>query len=266
MDKSGEHHYECRGAARAAMSARAATVLLRRDHVGLQGPNSDEGACHLDLIPNPLVIPIGIVVGILVAAPVGPVNVLCVQRAIERGFWGGMAAGIGSVLGDGLIALFAGLGVNAISGAVQYHRVAIQIVGGLALIAFGVKLYLTKPRLVPLADLHNDTATLRDFAWDIPQTFFLTITNPGAVLGLFAILGGIGTFVEVASLIDVLALVAAIMGGSLAWWMFLSNFISRYRHRIDAARIAQINRVSGLLLVLFGAILIGEMILKHPPA
>lgn len=217
----------------------------------------------MDLIPNPLVIPVGIFIGILVAAPVGPVNVLCVQRAIERGFWGGMAAGIGSVMGDGLIALLAGLGVNAISGAVEYHRVAIQIIGGLALIVFGLKLYLTKPRVTPLSELHEDKATLRDFAWDIPQTFFLTITNPGAVLGLVGIFGGIGTFVEVASLVDVLALVAAIMGGSLAWWVFLSNYISRYRHRIDAAQIAQINRIAGLLLVLFGSVLIGEMIWKH---
>lgn len=217
----------------------------------------------MDLIPNPLVIPVGIFIGVLVAAPVGPVNVLCVQRAIERGFWGGVAAGIGSVLGDGLIALFAGLGVNAISGAIQYHRVGIQIVGGLALIVFGLSLYLTKPRIVPLADTHADKASLRDFAWDIPKTFFLTISNPGAVLGLFAIFGGIGTFVEVASLIDVLALVASIMGGSIAWWVFLSNFISRFRHRIDATRIAQINRISGLFLILFGSVLIGEMIWKH---
>ena len=69
-------------------------------------------------MPNPLIIPVGIIIGILVAAPVGPVNVLCIQRAIERGFWGGIAAGFGAMLGDGLIALCAALGVGAISGAV----------------------------------------------------------------------------------------------------------------------------------------------------
>ncbi len=61
----------------------------------------------MQLIPNLLIIPVGLIIGVLVAAPVGPVNVLCVQRAIERGFWGGIAAGLGSVLGDGLIALCA---------------------------------------------------------------------------------------------------------------------------------------------------------------
>lgn len=68
------------------------------------------------MLPNPLVLPVGIIIGILVAAPVGPVNVLCIQRAIARGMWGGVAAGLGAVLGDGLIALSAAMGVGAISG------------------------------------------------------------------------------------------------------------------------------------------------------
>lgn len=213
----------------------------------------------MDFIPNPLIIPVGLVIGVLVAAPVGPVNVLCIQRAIERGMWGGIAAGIGAVLGDGLIALFAALGVGAISGAVTHHRTAIQIVGGLALIAFGVKLYRTAPRLVPFDPEADSRARLRDFVWDIPQTFFLTITNPGAVLGLFAIFGGVSTFVEVDGYIAALTMVAAIMAGSLAWWVLLSTFIGRIRHRLDPGRLGQINRYAGLLLIVFGGVLIGEM-------
>ena len=216
----------------------------------------------LDYIPNPLIIPIGLVVGVLIAAPVGPVNVLCIQRAIERGFWGGVAAGIGSVMGDGLIALCAGMGVGAISGAIEKHRAVIQAIGGLALIAFGVRLYLATPRLQVASDVDAGRASLRDFAWDIPQTFFLTITNPGAVLGLFAVFGGVSTFVEVHSTVDVLLMVAAIVAGSMLWWIALSNFISRYRHRIDAQRFQLINRIAGSLLAVFGIVLIGEVIWK----
>ena len=216
----------------------------------------------MDYIPNPLIIPIGLIIGILVAAPVGPVNVLCIQRAIERGFWGGMAAGIGSVMGDGLIALFAGLGVGAVSGAFESHRMIIEIIGGLAFIVFGLKLYYTTPRVSVLVGHDQSIATLKDYAWDIPQTFFLTITNPGAVLGLFAIFGGVSTFVEVNSTIDVLLMVAAIMAGSLSWWFALSNLISRYRHLIDAERLHTVNRIAGVLLLGFGAILIVEGVFK----
>jgi threonine/homoserine/homoserine lactone efflux protein len=214
----------------------------------------------MQLIPNLLIIPVGIIIGVLVAAPVGPVNVLCIQRAIERGFWGGIAAGLGAVLGDGLIALSAALGVGAISGAIEYHRSSIQVVGGLALLAFGAKLYLSPPRLETLNPDVEQRATLRDYAWDIPQTFFLTITNPGAVLGLFAIFGGVSTFVEVHSYIDALTMVASIMGGSLMWWIGLANLIGRVRHRLDPGLLAQMNRVAGILLMGFGVLLVGEIV------
>ena len=66
----------------------------------------------MTFLPNPLIIPAGIMIGVLLAMPFGPVNLLCLQRALERGFWGGIAAGVGVVIGDGLIALFAALGAQ----------------------------------------------------------------------------------------------------------------------------------------------------------
>lgn len=216
----------------------------------------------MDFIPNPLILPIGLIIGVLVAAPVGPVNVLCIQRAIERGFFGGVAAGIGSVLGDGLIALFAGLGVGAVSGAVVAHRSIIEIIGGLAFVGFGLRLFLTKPNLIMASDPDPATASIWTYAWDIPQTFFLTITNPGAVLGLFAIFGGVSTFVEVKSNIDVFLMVAAIMAGSMMWWLTLSRFISRHRHRIGSEQLHKVNRIAGILLAGFGVILMVEGIAK----
>lgn len=216
----------------------------------------------IQFLPNPLIIPIGLVIGVLVAMPVGPVNVLCLQRALERGFWGGVAAGLGAVIGDGLIALFAALGVGAVSGAIKHYRMSVQTVGGLVLLAFGVRLYLTQPRIV--RDEHADgrRPSLGDFAWDIPQTFFLTITNPGAMLGLFAIFGGISTFVEVETYIDAFTIVAAIMAGSLAWWVVLSHTIGRFRHRIDVSKLQLINKVASLILFGFAGLLLGEVVMK----
>ncbi|MGZ5852037.1 MAG: LysE family translocator [Hyphomicrobium sp.] len=216
----------------------------------------------MHFLPNPLIIPVGIIIGILVSAPVGPVNVLCIQRAIERGFWGGIAAGLGAMLGDGLVALCAALGVGAISGAVQYHRLTIQVLGGLVLFAFGARLFFATPRIVPMA-MGARAETLRDFVWDIPQTFLLTITNPGAVLGLFAIFGGVSSFVEVESYVDALTIVAAVMGGSFLWWFSLSHLIGRFRHLLNEQRLRLINQITGLLLLGFGVLLIGEVLLKR---
>jgi threonine/homoserine/homoserine lactone efflux protein len=167
------------------------------------------------------------------------------------------------MLGDGVIALGAALGVGAISGAVQDHRLTIQVLGGLVLAAFGAKLYFAPPRFLPVTPVEGGAETLRDFVWDIPQTFLLTITNPGAVLGLFAIFGGVSTFVEVRGHVDALTMVAAVMVGSLAWWVTLSHLVARFRHRLSLERLVLINRIAGLLLVGFGLLLIGEVIAKR---
>lgn len=216
----------------------------------------------IEYVPNFLLIaPVGFLIGVLIALPLGPTNLLGLQRAVERGFFGGLAAGLGIMLGDGLIAFAAALGVNAVSGAVKQYRTAIQIVGGLALIGAGAKLYLTMPNFANQQEAER--ATLADYVWDIPQLFLLTITNPGAVLFLVAIFGGVSSFVEVGSYIDVVTMVAAIMGGSFIYWMIVSRLISSIRLGIDEARMARINKIAGLILIGFGGLLIAEMVMKR---
>lgn len=212
-------------------------------------------------IPNPLIIPIGMLIGVLIALPIGPVNLLGLQRAVERGFFGGMAMGIGIMIGDGLIALGAAMGVNALSGAIRQYRTVIQIIGGLALMVAGAKLYFNRPQFATHAEAEK--ATLADYVWEIPQAFFLTITNPGAVLGLVAIFGGVSSFVEVSSYIDAFTMVASVMGGSFLYWLVVSRLISSIRHTFDAARMTRINQLAGIVLVGFGGLLIAEMAVKQ---
>lgn len=213
----------------------------------------------MQLIPNLAIIPVGMVIGMLVAAPIGPVNVLCVHRAIERGFWGGLAAGAGAVLGDGLIALLASLGVEAVSGAIEHHRFTIQLIGGLVIVLFGIKLYLSPAHIRLNADAHKD-ARFWDYISDTPQTFLMAIANPGSVLGLFAIFGAVGTFVDVHTRIDALALVASVMAGSILWWIGLSALVGRLRHRLNAERLTDLNRLFGIALIGFGVLLWAQLL------
>lgn len=215
----------------------------------------------MSYVPNPLIIPVGLLVGVLVALPIGPVNLLGLQRAIERGYFGGLAMGIGILLGDGLIALIAALGVNEIKGALQDYRTAIQIIGGLALMVAGARLYFQKTAFKsPEADAK---ATLSDYVWDIPAAFLLTVTYPGAVLGLIAIYAGVSTFVEVSSTIDAFTMAAAVMAGSFVYWAIVSRLISRVRHGVDVTWLERANRIAGMVLAGLGALFIAEMALKE---
>lgn len=218
----------------------------------------------------------GLVVGVLIAAPVGPVNVVCIQRTLERGFWGGFAAGIGAVLADGVIATVAAFGVTAISGLMADHKHKIKFIGAAVMIGFGVRLLFAEPKIVATATTNIARLrrmvelipgflrpTLRLSIWRImphaaiiPQTFFLTITNLGAILGLFAIIGGLGSMISgIHETSHALTLVASVMMGSLLWWAGLSRLISRIRHKLNHSRLRTINQVAGVILLLFGGAL-----------
>ncbi len=222
---------------------------------------------------------IGLFIGLLIAAPVGPVNIVCIQRTLERGFWGGFAAGLGAVLADGIIATVAAFGASAISGFMRDHQLKIELAGGLILTAFGLRIFLSQPKIVAtattniarlrrLADVMPQSLRpmLRYKVWRImphlnivPQTFFLTITNPGAILGLFALFGGASSVMGgVNTWIEAVTAVSSIMAGSLIWWAGLSRLISRVRHKLTESRLKQINQVSGAVLVGFGMVLFAQ--------
>jgi arginine exporter protein ArgO len=91
----------------------------------------------------------------------------------------------------------------------------------------------------------------------IPQTFFLTITNPGAILGMAAMIGGLGSLIGgLNTYLEALLLVAAVMGGSLLWWLGLSELIATIRHKLTEERLKLINRIAGGVLVAFGLLLL----------
>jgi threonine/homoserine/homoserine lactone efflux protein len=203
----------------------------------------------------------GLGIGVLMAAPIGPVNVLVIQRAVSRGFWGGLAAGLGAVLGDGLLAAIGAFSVAAISDVMVTYSNLIQLVGGVLLIGFGLALLLSRPVLMTPV---NERSHLLEHTGIIPQTFILTVTNPGAILGMAAMIGGLGSLMGgLNTNLEALILVASVMGGSLLWWLGLSELIATIRHKLTEARLNAINRIAGFILFAFGAALIVEGVLRY---
>ena len=207
-----------------------------------------------------LIVPVGFVAGLLLALPFGPINLIGLQRAVERGFFGGMAAGLGIMLGDALIALCAALGVHTITGTIREYRGAFQLMGGLALLAAGIKLYFAPKSIATQVGVAK--ASLRDYAWDIPTLFLLTITNPAAVLGLLSIYAGVSSFVEVETVFDALLLVAAATGGSFVYWFVVSERIAFVATASTSVQLGRINALAGLVLIGFGGLLIAEIVLR----
>ena len=216
------------------------------------------------LIPSPHLILTGMLIGIVASAPVGPVNVLCIQRTVEHGFFAGLAAGTGAVLGDGLFAFLAAWGITAISDLMLQKRALLQLVGGGILIVFGIKLFLTKPTIAPsdMVAARDGQDGFWDYIWAIPQTFFLTITNPGAMIGMFALVGGGGSALGGLSTAEALTFVVAVMGGSLLWWFLIARLVSSFRHKLDARRLRLINQAAAVVLMGFGVAVLGQQVAR----
>ena len=203
----------------------------------------------------------GLGIGLLMAAPIGPVNVLVIQRAMSKGFWGGLAAGLGAVLGDGVLAAVGAFSIAAISDVMLAYGDTIQLVGGALLVAFGFALLLRRPVMTTPP---HERSHILDHMGIIPQTFILTVTNPGAVLGMAAMIGGLGSLIGgLNTNLEALILVAAVMGGSFLWWLGLSELIATVRHKLTDSRLKMINSIAGFILLGFGVALIVEIGLRH---
>lgn len=203
----------------------------------------------------------GAAIGMLISAPIGPVNVLVIQRTVSDGFWAGVAAGVGAVLGDGVLAAIAAFSVAAVSNAMVSYGDVIQLVGGVLLVGFGLAILL---RRRPPAKTGKKRSHLLEHAGIIPQTFILTVTNPGAILGIAALIGGLGSLIGgLNTNFEALVLVASIMGGSLLWWLGLSELIFAFRHKITESRLNIINKIAGFILFAFGGALVVEAAMRY---
>lgn len=201
----------------------------------------------------------GFGLGLLISAPVGPVNILCIQRTLARGFWAGFAIGIGAICADFLISFAAALGISALSGLLSTYQAEIQCAGGLILMIFGIVIFFSQPKLLTTFETGSQ---IRGHLGAIPQSFLLTITNPGALLGIFAIFGSISTAVGgLESYIDSFVILVGLLSGATLWWFGLAKLISTFRGKMTEKRIKTINQVAGLVLLSGGIGLIGKSLL-----
>lgn len=190
----------------------------------------------------------GIVLGVIIAAPVGPIGLLCIRRTIERGITAGFATGVGAAFADGLFSALAAFGVTVVMDAITGHMVALRLVGGAFLIAVAVHSFLRDPKplaAVPEAgNLYAATAS----------GFGLTVTNPVTILGIATVVVGFGGTDDTAG---AATLVAGIFLGSLAWWGILCGGVSLVRSRVTASTVHWINMGTGVVLGLLGLWAIG---------
>jgi len=188
----------------------------------------------------------GLIIGFSIAAPVGPIGVLCIRRTLANGRAAGLLSGLGAATADALYGCVAGFGITLISSFLVSQQSWIRLIGGAFLCFLGVKTLLTKPAQEP-AEVKNK-GLLGAYA----STFFLTLTNPMTILSFAAIFAGLGLASVKNSLSSSGILVLGVFCGSAAWWLLLSGVVSFFREKFGFKAMQWVNRISGLILFGFG--------------
>jgi threonine/homoserine/homoserine lactone efflux protein len=192
----------------------------------------------------------GVVMGLIAAVPVGPVNLICIRRSFAFSPLNGFVSGLGAALGDGVFAAITFFGLTWIAQLIEGYSTIIELIGGAMLVWFGAHTFFAPPAAREAENADKGASTL---ARAIASTFALTVTNP---MTLFAFASMFASFRGLiggpASYVDAAFVVGGVVGGSAGWWLVLTTVIGLFHARIDGRTVRHINRVSGLVVGLFG--------------
>lgn len=188
----------------------------------------------------------GLLLGFSIAAPVGPIGVLCIRRTIADGRAAGLLSGLGAATADALYGCVAGFGMVLISNFLVSQQTWIRLIGGAFLCYLGIKTLLTKPAAEPAAVKRK--GLLGAYA----STFFLTLTNPMTILSFAAVFAGLGLADSNGSYSSAGILVLGVFCGSAAWWLILSSVVGLFREKFNLTALKWVNRISGIVILAFG--------------
>jgi threonine/homoserine/homoserine lactone efflux protein len=204
----------------------------------------------------------GVFIGVIVAAPIGPVNLICIRRTFTYGPLNGFFSGLGAALGDGVFAAITGFGLTAIAQFIEGYSVPLKLAGGIMLIFFGIHIYRAHVEDLRAAEegLQTERGSSSLFA-AIASTFALTITNPATLFGFTALFAGFsGIIGRNATFLDTAIIILGVIAGSAAWWFAVTAITGIFHRHIDDKVMHRINQFSGIAVSLFGVVVLANLI------
>lgn len=194
----------------------------------------------------------GAIIGLSIAAPVGPIGVLCIRRSLANGRLVGFVTGLGAATADALYGCVAGFGLTVISSFLMDQRFWLGLIGGIFLCYLGVRTFVSKPAEKP-AD-----ARAENLPSAYLSTLALTLTNPTTILSFIAVFAGFGLGAS-PNYFAACIMVLGVFIGSALWWLFLSTGVAIFHSRVTPAWMRNINRLSGAIIFAFGTYALGTL-------
>lgn len=185
----------------------------------------------------------GLILGFSIAAPVGPIGILCIRRTLAEGRMHGFVSGLGAATADAVYGAIAAFGLTAVSGFLLTYGLPIRVIGALFIVYLAVSIFFSKPRENETGSSIN-ASLLKSYG----STGMLTITNPSTIISFLAVFAGFGLGLSGTNYYDASTTVIGVFLGSALWWLLLSYSVGAVRHKFSVTTMIWANRVSGLLM------------------
>ncbi len=191
----------------------------------------------------------GLVLGFSIAAPVGPIGVLCIRRSLQNGFRSGLASGLGAASADAVYGTIAAAGLTLAADLLVQQQTWLSLAGGAFLLYLGVQTLRS-----PAPEMEGEAGQSSSLLGDYLSTFLLTLSNPITIFSFIALFGGMSVGADFA--LSAFVLVAGVFSGSALWWLLLSGGVSVLRGRFNANVMGWVNRLAGAVILGFAVLML----------
>ena len=199
----------------------------------------------------------GLIVGFVIAVPIGPIGILCARRTLTQGRMAGFVSGMGAATADVFYGFIAAFGLAFISDILLSYQFWLRLAGGAFLCFLGIRTFIEKPEIKSLFSMLRKK---KRHAGMYTSTFFLTLMNPMTIFSLAAVFAGLGLAGAKGDILSALILVLGVFLGSVLWWLLLFGVFSVFKRRFNRREIQRINRIAGMIIMGFGLLAFASLL------
>lgn len=192
----------------------------------------------------------GIVIGVLVSAPMGPIGMLCIQRTLNKGRWHGFITGLGAALSDVVYAALTCLGMGVVVNFVEANQAPLQLFGSIVLGFFGYYIYQSNP----IKTLKKQQEKKMSYTQDFITAFLLTFSNVLIVLLYIGLFARFGFVLPEHSVWMLMVGIVCIGVGAVLWWFGITYIIAKLRKWFNVRGIGLLNRIVGSIIIILSVI------------
>lgn len=192
----------------------------------------------------------GIIIGVLVSAPMGPIGLLCIQRTLNKGRWHGFFSGVGASFSDILYALITCLGMGIVIDFIEANQIVLQIIGSILLMIFGIYIFQSNPS----KSLQKPRETINTYSQDTLTAFLLTLSNPFIIFLFIALFARFNFIAPEEKLFSTVIGLLGIVIGALSWWFVITTLVGKLRQIINVRGLWIMNKVVGIVIIVLSLI------------